>query len=117
MLKPSMQELLKKVGNRYLLVNLSAQRARDLAELAEQNSVPLTDKAVKLALDEIVDDKIVYSPGPRPEPIIVKNNPEVLLPLDLDLDLEDEDIDDMDEDDLLDDEDSLTDLFEDEEEQ
>lgn len=115
MLKPSMQDLLKKVGNRYLLVNLSAQRARDLAELAEENSTPLTDKAVKLALDEIVDDKIVYSPGPRPEPIIIKNNPEVLLPLDLDLD--DEDIDNMDDDDLLDDEDSLTDLFEDEEEQ
>ena len=30
MLKPSMQDLMKKVNNRYLLVNLSAQRARDL---------------------------------------------------------------------------------------
>ena len=28
MLKPSMQELMKRVGNRYLLVNLAAQRAR-----------------------------------------------------------------------------------------
>ena len=31
MLKPSMKELLSKVGNRYLLVNLAAQRARDIA--------------------------------------------------------------------------------------
>lgn len=27
MLNPSMQELMKRVGNRYLLVNLAAQRA------------------------------------------------------------------------------------------
>ncbi|MFR0923393.1 MAG: DNA-directed RNA polymerase subunit omega [Butyricicoccaceae bacterium] len=30
MLNPSMQELMKRVGNRYLLVNLAAQRARIL---------------------------------------------------------------------------------------
>ena len=34
MLKPSMQELMKRVGNRYLLVNLAAQRARDIASRA-----------------------------------------------------------------------------------
>ena len=28
MLKPSMNELMKRVGNRYLLVNLAAQRTR-----------------------------------------------------------------------------------------
>ena len=47
MLNPSMQELMKRVGNRYLLVNLAAQRARDIADEAEQSGVPLTDKAVK----------------------------------------------------------------------
>ena len=36
MLKPSMQELMKRVGNRYLLVNLAAQRARDIADRAEE---------------------------------------------------------------------------------
>ena len=46
MLNPSMQELMKRVGNRYLLVNLAAQRARDIADEAEQSGVPLTDKAV-----------------------------------------------------------------------
>ena len=37
MLNPSMQELMKRVGNRYLLVNLAAQRARDIADEAEQS--------------------------------------------------------------------------------
>ena len=63
MLNPSMQELMKRVGNRYLLVNLAAQRARDIADEAEQSGVPLTDKAVKLALDEIAAGEIVYRPG------------------------------------------------------
>ena len=52
MLNPSMQELMKRVGNRYLLVNLAAQRARDIAQEAEENQDPLPDKAVKLALDD-----------------------------------------------------------------
>ena len=68
MLKPSMNELMAKVNNRYLLVNLAAQRARDLAEASEENGVKLPDKAVKLALDEIADGSIVYRDGPRVEP-------------------------------------------------
>ena len=45
-----MQELMKRVGNRYLLVNLAAQRARDIADQAEETGEELPDKAVKLAL-------------------------------------------------------------------
>lgn len=41
MLNPSMQELMKRVGNRYLLVNLAAQRARDIADEAEEKGEPL----------------------------------------------------------------------------
>ncbi len=74
MLKPSMQELMKRVGNRYLLVNLAAQRARDIAEEAEKNGESLPDKAVKLALDEIAAGSVVYCPGPRTEVIIPQNN-------------------------------------------
>ncbi len=74
MLKPSMQELMKRVGNRYLLVNLAAQRARDIAEEAEKNDAKLEDKAVKLALDEIASGKVIYCPGPRTEVIIPQNN-------------------------------------------
>ena len=74
MLNPSMQELMKRVGNRYLLVNLAAQRARDIADEAEEKGEPLTDKAVKLALDEIAAGEIVYRPGPRVETTIPQNN-------------------------------------------
>lgn len=68
MLKPSMKELMNKVGNRYLLVNLAAQRARDIAQEAEEKDEQLPDKAVKLALDEIAAGTIVYCPGPKVEP-------------------------------------------------
>lgn len=67
MLKPSMNELMKRVGNRYLLVNLAAQRARDLSEQAEESGDPLDDKAVKIALEEIASGRVVYRPGPATE--------------------------------------------------
>ena len=59
MLKPSMQDLMKRVGNRYLLVNLAA-------------------------LDEIAAGEIVYRPGPRTEPVIVQNNPIAAAMVDVD---------------------------------
>jgi DNA-directed RNA polymerase omega subunit len=67
MLNPSMHLLLKNVGNRYLLVNLAAQRARDIAEEAEKEHLILEDKPVKIALDEIAEGKIQYRSGPKPE--------------------------------------------------
>ena len=93
MLKPSMQELMKRVGNRYLLVNLAAQRARDIADQAEETGEQLSDKAVKLALDEIAAGEVVYRPGPRTAPV-VKNNAIAAAMVDVDdsIDLdEDED--------------------------
>mgnify|MGYP001067957729 CR=1 FL=1 len=59
MLYPAMNELLKKVGNRYLLVNLAAKRARDIAIDAEVNEIKLTEKPVKSALMDIMNDRIV----------------------------------------------------------
>lgn len=94
MLKPSMQELMKRVGNRYLLVNLAAQRARDIADQAEETGEQLSDKAVKLALDEIAAGEVVYRPGPRTATVIVKNNAIAAAMVDVDdsIDLdEDED--------------------------
>ncbi len=67
MLKPSMQQLMKRVNNRYLLVNLAAQRARDLSAEEETNNIKLEEKPIKIALDEISEDKIVYRPGPKPQ--------------------------------------------------
>lgn len=69
MLNPSMQILLSKVRNRYLLVNLTAQRARDIAAYAEENEIILDDKPVKIAMDEIAEGKIQYRPGKKLEPM------------------------------------------------
>lgn len=94
MLKPSMQELMNRVGNRYLLVNLAAQRARDISDQAEESGVPLEDKAVKLALDEIAAGEIVYRPGPRVETAVPQNNAIAAAMVDVDddtIDLDDED--------------------------
>lgn len=59
MLYPAMNELLKKVGNRYMLVNLAAKRARDIAIDAEEQEIKLTEKPVKTALMDIMSDRIV----------------------------------------------------------
>ena len=119
MLKPSMQELMKRVGNRYLLVNLAAQRARDIADQADETGEQLSDKAVKLALDEIAAGTIVYRPGPRTEPVIVQNNAIAAAMVDVDdsIDLDDEDDTVSDEDavDEQEDEERRLDEFEDDE--
>ena len=59
MLNPSMADLLEKVDNRYLLVNVAAKRAREIAEVAEINEVKLTEKPVTLALEDIVSGRVV----------------------------------------------------------
>ncbi len=59
MLYPTMPELLKQVDNsRYLLVNLIAKRAREISEVAEAEGIPLDEKPVSLAIDEIAEGKI-----------------------------------------------------------
>lgn len=110
MLKPSMKELMNKVGNRYLLVNLAAQRARDIAQEAEEKNELLPDKAVKLALDEIAAGTIVYCPGPKTEPEIRLSAD--LIPGMLDLDdhelEQDEENTDLEDEENSDDTDELT---------
>lgn len=97
MLNPSMQDLMKKVNNRYLLVNLAAQRARDIALKAEAAEEKIPEKPVKLALDEIAAGKIEYCDGPKPEPAAPIE--EVLATVDLDAPMEDDLLDDEPEDD------------------
>lgn len=58
MLEPTMSDLLKTISNRYLLVNIAAKRARDIADAAEMAEEPLEDKPVKLALYDIIDHRI-----------------------------------------------------------
>ena len=69
MLEPTMSDLLKTISNRYLLVNIAAKRARDIADAAEMAEEPLEDKPVKLALYDIgsVRCSILWRrPGPEP---------------------------------------------------
>ena len=53
MLDPPVADLLKNVGSRYLLVNVVAQRARQLAEEAEMLQEELPEKPVTLAVREV----------------------------------------------------------------
>jgi DNA-directed RNA polymerase subunit omega len=53
LLYPAMNELLKNVPSRYLLVNLVANRARKISAESEQTGVPLTEKPVTLAVREV----------------------------------------------------------------
>jgi DNA-directed RNA polymerase subunit omega len=58
MLYPAMSDLLKNVNSRYLLVNVVAQRARQIAAEADEMCEPLDEKPVSIAIQEIADGKI-----------------------------------------------------------
>ena len=59
MLKPAMNELLDQILSRYMLVNVVAQRARQIASEAEEEGISLEDKPVSLALREVAEGKCV----------------------------------------------------------
>ncbi|MBE7008166.1 MAG: DNA-directed RNA polymerase subunit omega [Ruminococcaceae bacterium] len=61
MLYPAMTTLNKNVPNRYLLVNVVARRARQIAEAAEEEGVHLTEKPVTSAINEVAEGKISTS--------------------------------------------------------
>ena len=54
MLYPPMASLVDKVGSRYLLVN----RARQIANEAEENGEILDKKPVSMAIDEVYSGKL-----------------------------------------------------------
>ena len=58
MLYPPVADLLKNVDSRYLLVNVVAQRARQIAAEAEEYQEELPEKPVTLAIQEVADDKL-----------------------------------------------------------
>ena len=59
MLYPPMNELLKEIPSRYMLVNVVAQRARQIASEAEDEGIPLDDKPVSMAIREVAEGKVV----------------------------------------------------------
>ena len=61
MLYPAMNKLTSYVPNRYMLVNVVARRARQIAQEAEENGVALEDKPVTLAIREVAEGKLTAS--------------------------------------------------------
>ncbi len=53
MLEPAMNKLLQQVPSRYMLVNVVANRARQIASQAEDEGYPLSEKPVTLALNQV----------------------------------------------------------------
>ena len=58
MLYPAMSKLNSYIPNRYMLVNVVARRARQIAEEAEMTGLPLDEKPVTLAIHEVADGKL-----------------------------------------------------------
>ena len=58
MLYPAMNKLTANVPNRYLLVNVVARRARQIAQEAEDMGEKMDAKPVTLAIHEVADGKI-----------------------------------------------------------
>ena len=61
MLYPAMNILNQNVPNRYLLVNVVARRARQIAEDADVNGTHLTEKPVTTAINEVANGEITTS--------------------------------------------------------
>ena len=58
MLYPPVADLLKNMESRYLLVNVVAHRARQIAAEAEAFQEELPEKPVTLAIEEVADGKL-----------------------------------------------------------
>jgi len=58
MLYPSLASMLKQVNSRYLLVNIIARRARDLAASAGERDDTSDEKPVSRAIEEIASGEL-----------------------------------------------------------
>ena len=61
MLRQSMYQIIGKHDNYYEFVVSIAQRARDIADAAESNHIILTEKPVKLAVEEFAGGTVRVS--------------------------------------------------------
>ena len=55
LLYPPMNKLLNNISSRYLLVNVVAQRARQISKEADESHTSLTEKPVSMAVLEVAD--------------------------------------------------------------
>lgn len=58
MLYPAMNKLISYIPNHYMLVNVVARRARQIADIADETGEHLMDKPVTLAIREVADGKL-----------------------------------------------------------
>ncbi len=61
MLYPPVADLVDKIGSRYQLVNVVAQRARHISTEWEASGEPLDDKPVSIAIDEVYAGKLTVN--------------------------------------------------------
>lgn len=62
MLYPAMNQLTSYVPNRYMMVNVVARRARQIASEAEVSGEHLEEKPVTMAIDEVAEGKYHSDP-------------------------------------------------------
>ena len=62
MLYPAMNKLTEYIPNRYMMVNVVARRARQIAAEAEVTGEHLPEKPVTLAIGEVAEGKYVSDP-------------------------------------------------------
>ena len=55
MLYPAMRKLTEYIPNRYMMVNVVARRARQIAQEAEMNGEILEEKPVTMAINEVAE--------------------------------------------------------------
>ncbi len=58
MIYPAMSKLNVRIPNRYMLVNVVARRARQIAADAEETGMKLEEKPVTMAIDEVALGRI-----------------------------------------------------------
>ncbi len=66
MLYPPVADLVDKVGSRYQLVNVVAQRARRISAEWEANGEPQDEKPVSIAIDEVYAGKLTVNNETNP---------------------------------------------------
>lgn len=69
LLYPPMKDLLENVPSRYMLVNVVAHRAREISSESEKTGIPLTEKAVTLAVREVASGELKIE---EPEEAVVE---------------------------------------------
>ena len=64
MLRPALSQIIKKDDSYYRFVVAVAKRAREIAEEAEEEKIPLEEKPVKLAVEEFAAGKYKMTSHP-----------------------------------------------------